>query len=283
MMKEETFEGVGGVPIFMRSWRPSTPPRAVLVSIHGFKAYGGLFDWAAAQLASRGLAVYNLDLRGHGRSGGERLEVGRFTDYVSDVGQLVDIARTREPGLPIFVLGHSAGGVISIHYVRDHQHELAGFICHSFAQEVPASDFMLALVRGISHIAPHVGVLDLPDAGFSRDPAFVERMNKDPLLSHDKYPTHTVAELARADIRMKKEFQLIKLPVLIMHGTVDTVTVPHGSQMFFDRAGATDKTLKLYEGHFHDLLNDVGKEQVLADVVAWIDARTERARARASY
>ncbi|HVK72565.1 MAG TPA: lysophospholipase [Kofleriaceae bacterium] len=274
-MKEETFEGVGGVSIFMRSWRPTGKPRAVLVSVHGFKAYGGLFDWAGAQFASRGLAVYNLDLRGHGRSGGARLEVDKFADYLADVGQLVDIARERDPGLPIYVLGHSAGGVISLHYVRDHQREIAGFICHSFAQEVPAPDVVLALVRGISHLAPHIGVLDLKDEGFSRDAAFVERMKTDPLMSHAKYPAHTVAELARADDRMKEEFDTVTLPVLIMHGTVDSVTVPHGSQMFYDNAGSADKTLKLYEGHYHDLLNDLGKEQVLDDVVAWIAARVE--------
>lgn len=276
-MLEETFEGTGGVTIFTRAWRPfSGQPRAVLVSVHGFNAYGGLFDAAGTELANRGLAVYNLDLRGHGRSGGERLEVASFEDYVSDVGQLVEIARQREPGLPVFVIGHSAGGVIALAHVRDNQEALAGFICHSFAQEVPAPDVVLALVRGISHLAPHIGVLALADEGFSRDPAFVQRMKTDPLMSHAKYPARTVAELARADARMKKQFPTVTLPLLIMHGTADKVTVPHGSQMFYDGAGAADKTLKLYAVHFHDLLNDVGKEEVMDDLVAWIAARVER-------
>ena len=82
-----------------------------------------------------------------------------------------------------------------------------------------------------------------------------------------------LAPLVRADERLKEEFPLIKLPVLIMHGTIDKVTKPSGSQMFYDNAGSTDKTLKLYEGHAHDLLNDYGKEGVLADIRTWIEAR----------
>ena len=276
-MNEETFEGTGGITIFTRSWRPpSGKPRAVLVSVHGLKAHGGLFDWAAAEFVKRGIAVYNLDLRGHGRSGGAALEIESFADYLSDVGQLVDLARKREPGLPIFVLGHSAGGVVGLHYVREHQQEIAGFICHSFAQEVPAPDIVLTLLRGISHLAPHIGVFELKNEAFSRDPAFVERMRNDPYLTEAKYPARTIAELARADDRMKKEFQTVTLPLLIMHGSADAVTVPHGSKLFYEKAGSTDKTLKLYEGHFHDLLNDLGKEQVLEDIVAWIAARVER-------
>ena len=96
-------------------------------------------------------------------------------------------------------------------------------------------------------------------------------MNSDPLIAHETQPTKTLAEMVRADERLKKEFPLITLPVLILHGTADEATKPSGSQRFFDMAGSKDKTLKLYEGHFHDLLNDVGKEQVMADIENWID------------
>ena len=86
-------------------------------------------------------------------------------------------------------------------------------------------------------------------------------------------PAITVAALVRADERLKREFPRITLPVFIMHGTVDKATVPSGSQFFYDTAGSKDKTLKLYEGHFHDLLNDLGKEGVMADIKAWIEKR----------
>lgn len=272
-MKQETFEGKDGIKLFLRTWRPTGTPRAVIVIVHGFKAHSGLYEWAGAQLAAQGFSVYALDLRGHGRSEGDRLEVEKFTDYVADVHQLVLLAKSRDPGLQVFMLGHSAGGVVGCGYALEHQQELAGYVCESFAHEVPAPDFALAILKGISHIAPHAHVLKLDDDSFSRDPAFVERMKTDPLIERVGYPARTVAEMVRADERLKREFNLITLPVLIIHGTEDKVTLPHGSQRFYDNGGSSDKTLKLYEGHFHDLLNDVGKEIVLADILAWINAR----------
>jgi acylglycerol lipase len=98
-------------------------------------------------------------------------------------------------------------------------------------------------------------------------------MTADPLIAHEVQSTRTAAELARADDRLKKEFPLITLPVLILHGTLDRVTKPSGSQLFYDMAGSADKALKLYEGHYHDLLNDVDKEKVLADITGWLNAR----------
>ncbi len=185
----------------------------------------------------------------------------------------MNLATSREPGIPLFLLGHSAGGVVSCIYTLENQARLSGLICESFAFQVPAPDFALAVLKGLSHLAPHAHVLRLKNEDFSRDPAVVQAMNDDPLIAHETQPTKTVAELARADERLKKEFPLITLPVLILHGTADKATQPKGSQLFYDQAGSADKTLKLYEGHVHDLLNDLGKEQVLADIQAWIDAR----------
>ena len=225
---------------------------------------------------STGLAVYALDLHGRGQSDGERFYLDRISDYVHDVHAVVALAKSRHPGLPVLLLGHSAGGVVSCVYTLEHQAELAGLICESFAFQVAAPDFALAVVKGLSHLAPHAHVLKLPFADFSRDPQVVRGDERGPAHRGEVQPTKTVAELVRADERLKREFPLITLPVLILHGTADKVTNPKGSQLFFDTAGSADKTLKLYEGHVHDLLNDFGKEQVMADIVAWI----ERAPAR---
>lgn len=271
-MREERVEGEGGLEIFVRSWRPEGTPRAVVAIVHGFNSHSGYYLWVADQLVASGLAVYALDLRGRGMSDGERFYLEKIGDYVSDVHTLVKLAKSREPGLPVFLLGHSAGGVTSCIYTLEHQAELAGLICESFAFQVYAPDFAIAALKGLSHLAPHAHVLKLPNEAFSRDPQVVETMNNDPLLAHEVQPTRTVAELARADDRLKKEFPLITLPVLILHGTADKATKPEGSQFFYDNAGATDKTLKLYEGHAHDLLNDLGKEVVIADIKSWIDA-----------
>lgn len=271
--REEKITGANGLNIFVRSWRPASTPRAVVTICHGLNAHSGYYKWAAEQLVESGLAVYALDLHGRGQSDGERFYVEKVGDYVDDVDAAVSLARSREPGLRVFLLGHSAGGVVSCLYTLEHQSKLAGLICEDFAFKVPAPDFALAVLKGVSHLAPHAHVVRLKNEDFSRNPDVVAAMNADPLIAHETQPTRTMAELARADERLGREFRLITLPVLILHGTRDKVTKPNGSQQFFDEAGSSDKTLKMYEGHYHDLLNDVGKEQVMADIRRWISDR----------
>ncbi len=269
---EERVEGARGLQINVRSWRPAAA-RGVVAICHGVNSHSGYYTWAAEQLVASGLAVYALDLHGRGKSDGERFYLEKIDDYLTDVGALVALAKAREPGLPVFLLGHSAGGVVSCVYALEYQDQLAGLICESFAFQVAAPDFALAVVKGLSHIAPHAHVLKLPFADFSRDPRVVQAMHDDPLIAHEVQPTKTVAELVRADERLKQEFPLITLPVFILHGTADKVTNPKGSQLFFETAGSTDKTLKLYDGHVHDLLNDLDKEVVMADIIDWVDRR----------
>ena len=269
---EATFEGSGGLNIFYRAWEPADEPRAVVVICHGVNSHGGQYLWAADQLVASGYAVFALDLRGRGRSDGERFYVEDVADYVSDVAGTIAIAKARYPGLKLFLLGHSAGGVTSASYVLDHQAEIDGFICESFAFQVPAPGFALAAIKGLSHIAPRLGVLKLKNEDFSRDPEWVATLNADPYIKDETQPAATVAALVRADERMRVEFPTVTLPVLIMHGTADKATVCHGSEFFFETAGSADKTLKLYKDHYHDLLADLGKEGVMGDIKAWLEA-----------
>src|SRR6267143_689951 len=194
-----------GLRIHFRAWHPSATPRAVVVIVPGFNAHSAYYAWAAEQLVADRFAVYALDLRGRGLSDGERFYVDTFDDYVADVTRFVALAKSQEPAVPIFLLGHSAGGVVASLFTIDHQADLAGLICESFAYQVPAPDFAL--------------------------------------------------------------------PVLILHGTADKATKPSGSQFFYDTVGSSDKTLKFYDGGFHDPLNDIGKEVVMGDITAWIAAR----------
>jgi acylglycerol lipase len=262
----------GGLELFFRSWRPATAAHAVVVIVPGFNSHSGYYEWAGDQLTARGLAVYAIDLRGRGQSEGERFYVDRFEDYVSDVHALVTLARARDTDLPMFILGHSAGGVVACLYAASHQSELAGLICESFAFKVPAPDVALAVLKGLSHFAPHAHVLRLKNEDFSRDPAIVRQMNSDPLIADEKQPTQTVAEMVRADQRLDQGFPSFRLPLLILHGTRDKATKPSGSQQFYDSAGSRDKTLKLYEGAYHDLLNDTDRDRVMSDVTGWIES-----------
>jgi alpha-beta hydrolase superfamily lysophospholipase len=267
---EERLKTTGGLTLFVRSWRPDGNARGVVVIVPGFNSHSGYYGWVAEQLVAVGLVVYALDLRGRGQSDGERFYVEKFTDYVDDTSAVVTLANSREPGLPTFLLGHSAGGVVACLYALDYPGALTGLISESFAHEIPAPDFALAVFKGLGHVAPHAHILHLKNEIFTRDAGAMQVMDADPLIAHETQPTKTLAEMVRADERLKKEFPSMTLPVLILHGTADQATRPSGSQRFYDTVGSQDKTLKLYEGAFHDLLNDVDKEVVMADITSWI-------------
>ena len=269
---QATIQGGAG-ELFVRAWLPAAAPRAIIAICHGFNAHSGMYAWSGDQFAQHGMTAYALDLRGRGESDGERFYVESFDEYVDDLSRLIDYAQSREPDLPVFLLGHSAGGVNACLYALEHQDKLAGLICEDFAFETPAPDFALAVLKGLSHLAPHAGALALKNEDFSRDAKVVEAMNNDPLIAHETQPFATMAAIVRADDRLKRSFGQITLPLLIIHGAADKAAKPSGSVHFHERAGSRDKTLKLYEGRYHDPLNDLGKDEVMADIVAWIDAR----------
>jgi acylglycerol lipase len=198
------------------------------------------------------------------------------------VATLIRTAKAANPGVPVFVLGHSAGGVVSCIYALDHQSEIDGLICESFAYDLPVPGFILTLLKGFDYIAPHLHVYTLKNEHFSRDQMVVDSMNNDPLIKGESEATQTAKVMIDAARRLHEEFPLIKLPVLILHGTEDRATNPSGSRDFYDHTGSTDKTLKLYEGHYHDLLNDLDKEIVMADINDWIDARVPVVRTKSA-
>lgn len=269
---EQWLDGTGG-RIFTRHWEPAGTPKANLIICHGVNSHGGQYIRAGKEFAARGFAVTALDLRGRGKSDGERFYAESIDAYVSDLSQAIELGRSKHPDLPVYLLGHSAGGVTSVAYTLDYQDRIDGLICESFAFRVFAPNFALKLLEGASHVAPHAHVLKLKMEDFSRDPEWVAQLNADPLTLDEVQPVATVAAFARAGERFEREFGRITLPVLILHGTADHATRPDGSEQFYREAGSSDKTLKLYEGHFHDLLNDFGREQVMDDIIAWIDAR----------
>jgi alpha-beta hydrolase superfamily lysophospholipase len=274
-MKEETLIGRGGTRLHLRSWHPEMA-QAVVVVVHGVNSHGGQYLWTGERLAAEGFAVYAHDHRGRGESEGPRFYIDDVSDYTEDLGTVIALAKSRHPGLSVFLLGHSAGGVVSCTWALDHQREIAGFICESFAYRVPAPAPVLALVRLLGRIAPRLPVLKLKMKDFTRDPQALAALEADPLCKGEVQPARTVAALLKATDRMQQEFPTLTLPLLILHGTEDKATVPAGSREFYEHAGSADKTLRLYEGHFHDLLNDLGKQQVLAEIVAWIRARNPR-------
>lgn len=268
-----TFAGVGGVTLFEQSWSPAGPSKAVLVVQHGLKDHGGRYADLAAFLAKDGFATYAYDLRGHGRSAGERVDVERFDDYVSDLATYVEKVRAGEPNKPLFVLGHSMGGAIVTLYALDRHPAISGVVLSApaLAQDAPA--VKVGATHAIAALSPRAGVFNLDLDDFSRDPRVVADGKSDPLVYQGGAPAETAVELLGAIDRIQHRMEEMTYPVLDLHGTKDHVTVPQGSRDLIARARSTDKTLKLYDGLVHDLLHEPERAQVMADIQGWLDAR----------
>jgi len=279
--EESTFEGTGGLQLFSQSWRPAgEEPRAVLIVVHGLRDHSSRYGELAEHLVGQGFAVYAFDLRGHGHSEGVRVHIDSFDEYTSDLGLFLDRVRQREPGRPVFLFGHSMGGAIVTLFTLEKKPDIQGLVLSAPALK-PGADVSRALIattKVVGGILPNLKVLELDPKQFSRDPAVVKENETDPLIYQDGGPARTASRLLGALNTISERMEEVSTPVLVMHGTADTVTDPEGSKALVKEARSTDKTLKLYSGLYHDLLHEPEKAEVLGDVTQWLKERGTAAR-----
>ncbi|MBU9355178.1 lysophospholipase [Burkholderia multivorans] len=255
----------------------AAPPRATVALLHGLAEHAGRYAPLAARLNAAGIDLLAIDLRGHGRSPGKRAWVARFDEYLDDADALVDEA-ARAP-TPLFLMGHSMGGAIAALYAIERAPAractLAGLVLSSPAlapgRDVPR--WMLALSRLISRVWPTFPAIRVDAALLSRDADVVAANRADPLVHHGPVPARTGAEILDAMARIERGRSALRVPVLVYHGTADKLTEPDGSRTFGARVGSADRTLTLYEGGFHETMNDIERERVIDALIGWIDAR----------
>jgi len=270
---EESIESADGHRLFVRSWQPVSEARAMLAIVHGFNSHSAYYERFAHIVANGGIAAFAVDLRGRGRSSGTRYFAWRFAEYVEDIEALVCAIHARAPALPLFLLGHGAGGLAACCYAVSSQRFLAGLICESVALEVPSSAARMRLVRALALIAPRLPVLRLRSGQFSRDEKVVDRMNADPLIQHECQSAQTVVEMVRVRSHVRASLSEITIPLLVLHGSADSVTMPSGSEFLHKNSSSRDKTLQIFEGYYHDLINDRGHEHVVQRIYDWISDR----------
>ena len=276
---EDRFETPDGLRLHERCWLPAGDPVAVVIVVHGLTEHSGRYAGLAGALNGHGYAVYAADLRGHGRSEGSPTFIRAFDEHLADLELLVDRVRSRQPGKPLFLLGHSMGGAIVALWAITRQPEVGGLVLSAPPVRVSGNIFpILRHLAGIfSRLAPRLRITRLGSGMLSRDPEVVAQFQGDPLVFHGRFPVRTGAEILRAGQRIEAHMEDLHCPLLLLHGSGDVVTDPAGSEDLFTRARSHDKTLKLYPGLYHDLLHEPEKEEVTADIVEWLDARLDDA------
>jgi len=268
------FKGAQDNNIYYQYWLPEDESKAILLLAHGLAEHSGRYMNLVNYLVPSGYAVYGIDHIGHGKSDGKRAYVERFQDYTKTLKTYFDMIRAWHPKRPIFLIGHSMGGLISTAYLLKHQDELAGAVLSAPSIKVPdnISAAVILIGKMLSIIMPRAGLIKLDPDGVSRDPAVVEAYVNDPLVYTGKATARLGAEIIKTMQDVTKQAAQITLPILIAQGSADKLVDPGGAQLLCDSVSSTDKTIKMYSGLYHEIFNEPEHEQVLNDVKTWIEA-----------
>lgn len=280
-MKHLEFQlsGSDGLPLFAQSWHPSEQPRGVVAIVHGMGEHSGRYEKLAMFLGGLGLAVFTYDLRGHGRSGGPRAYVDRFDEYLGDTDIFLTHVRRHSGPLPLFLLGHSMGGAIAALYTATRQPALRGLALSSPAirlgEDIPP--WLIATGHWVARVLPRLPVRKIDTRLISRDPAVVAQAARDPLNHYGGTPARTGSQLVLAMERILAELGALRIPLYIFHGTEDRLASPVGSELLYQGAAASDKTLRLYAGSYHETMNDLDRATVLRELGEWLVAHLPEA------
>lgn len=274
-----SFTGLHDTPIFTQHWLPDDPPRAAVIIAHGLSEHSGRYDHVARYFVQHGYAVYALDHRGHGQSGGPRLSVERFEDFVDDLATCAEKVYAAQPGRPVFLYGHSMGSLISLLFAFRYQDDLTGLITSGTALRlVGTNGATIPMLKGLGRLTPHARLIPLDPHGISRDPVVVQRYRDDPLVFHGWIPAKMAAQLQRAAEDCARRLPSLRIPYLVLHGSLDPICLPAGVEIVRKQSGAPDTTIKVYQGLRHEVHNEPEQEEVLRDMVEWLEAHVSGAQ-----
>lgn len=272
-----TFKGACNIPIFYQAWIPDGEVKGVLLIVHGLGEHCGRYMNVVNHSIPLNYAIYGLDHIGHGKSGGDREYVKSFDDYTSTLHEYYNLVKSRHPDTPIFLLGHSMGGLVVTFYLLNYQSDIKGAVISAPLIKMPGSisRTTIALGKMLSVIAPKVGIGKLDATGVSRSPEVVEAYDSDPLVFHGKTPARWGGECLKAMLYVTEHADQINQPFIVLQGEADKIVDPIGAKMLYGKASSADKTLITYPGLYHEIFNEPEREQVLRDVETWLSERIE--------
>jgi alpha-beta hydrolase superfamily lysophospholipase len=269
---ETNWQSKDGLKLFAQSWIPDDGPRAAFCLVHGLGEHSGRYVELVASLVENGFAVFSFDLRGHGRSEGQRGHAPDFNSFMDDIDLLVSYAAEQYPDKPSFIYGHSLGGLLVLNYALRRTPDVSGVISSSpgLRSELTDQKLKVNLSKVLGSVWPTLSLPSGLDASkISRDPMVVEAYRNDPLVSDQVSVGFAKGSIEAIDwvYDHASEFSL---PLLLMHGTADELCYAHGTEEFCDRV-PSNCTLKLWDGYFHELHHEPGKEQVFEYLLNWME------------
>jgi acylglycerol lipase len=264
-----------GRSTYWQAWLPVDQARALVIIVHGIHEHSSRYAHVGTRLADTDFAVYAADHRGHGRSGGRRANIERMTLIIDDLSSFVLFAAQRHPGLPVFMVGHSLGGLIALHYCTEPEVCVLpdGLVVSGPAVEVAAGSTLPRRLAGVlSALVPNLGVAAIgAEQRISRDPEVVRAYREDPLVYRGKVKARTGAEVLATMESLPARLPRLTMPLLLLHGTDDQICALTGSAMVHDTVSSPDKTLRRYQGLYHEVFNEPEREQILTDLLCWLD------------
>lgn len=265
-------KSTNGLNLFTKNYLIEKPKASILI-VHGLHEHCLRYTHVAEALNTIGLNVYTFDLRGHGQSEGPKVNIKSVDEYREDVET---IYRSISKNIPFYILGHSMGGLIVTDFLLyNERNDIKGAILSGAALEVgeDISPLLRKIANLIGGILPNLPTQKVDLNILTHDPAEIEKCKNDPYL----YLGGTKAGLGKALLNrieeLKPKFEFFNYAVLIMHGGDDKITNPKGSKELFEKAKSADKTLKLWEGAFHEIFNETNKAEVIKYMCDWIEKR----------
>lgn len=278
--QDGSFEGAAGYSVYYQVWSPETPAKAVIVIVHGAGEHSTRYAPLATHCCGAGYAVAAIDHIGHGKSDGTYGHMDSLQHHLDTLTIFRNRVAGGFPGLPMILLGHSMGGLISACFLLQHQAEFVGCALSGPAikTELEPGLVQTMMIRLLSRFAPKMGVMQLDSSGVSRDTEVVRAYCDDPLINHGKMSARFVSELFSGMQQIQERAGEITLPILVMHGSSDAMTSPAGSQFLYDAVSSQDKTLKFYPGLYHEIFNEPERDEVYTDLIQWCDRQVVAAQ-----
>jgi len=271
--KEGSFKCIKDSEIYYQYWLPDNTKKAVILLIHGMAEHSGRYMNLVNHMIPKGYAIYGFDHIGCGKSSGKRSYIDQFKDFTDIIDVYYNMIKKWEPDLPIIILGHSMGGLITSNYLLDHQKNFQGAVLSGPPVKVPENLSYFSIIAGniVSGIYPSIGLMKINPNDICSDKNVVQAYIDDPLVYKGGISARLLSELIKAMKRISNNSHQISLPLFIVHGGADKLAEPLGSQLLYEKAASTNKGIKIYDGLYHEVMNEPEHKQVLNDIESKIE------------